>query len=155
VCHNIAKFEKHLIDGKEKEVLVCRKGATRSFGAGREEIPKMYRDVGQPVILPGSMGTASYLLIGTKKAEELTFGSTAHGAGRLSSRSSAMRELRGEDVKKELEKKGIEIKAGSIKGIAEEAPEVYKDIDEVAGVSDKLGIGRLVAKMKPLAVMKG
>ncbi len=155
VCHNIAKFEKHSINGKEKEILVCRKGATRSFGPGREEIPEDYRKVGQPVILPGSMGTASYLLIGTKKAEELTWGSTAHGSGRMSSRSAALRELRGEDIKKELEKKGIEIKAGSIKSIAEEAPQVYKDIDEVAMVSDKVGIGKLVAKLKPLAVMKG
>jgi len=155
VCHNIAKFEKHMIDGKEKEVLVMRKGATRSFGPGKKEIPEDYREVGQPVILPGSMGTASYVLVGTKKAEEVSFGSTAHGAGRVSSRSAALRTLRGEKIKQELEEKGIEVKAGSWKGLAEEAPQVYKDIDEVVKVSHKAGIGNLVAKVKPVAVMKG
>ncbi len=155
VCHNIAKFEKHIIDGKEKEVLIMRKGATRSFGPGRKEIPEDYRGVGQPVIIPGSMGTASYVLVGTKKAEEVSFGSTAHGAGRVSSRSAALRNLRGEKIKQELEAKGIEVKAGSWKGLAEEAPQVYKDIDEVVSVSHKAGIGNLVVKLKPLAVMKG
>ncbi|MEM0465737.1 MAG: RtcB family protein [Candidatus Pacearchaeota archaeon] len=155
VCHNIAKFEKHNIDGKEKEVLVMRKGATRSFGPGRIEIPEYYRKVGQPVIIPGSMGTASYVLAGTKKAEEISFGSTAHGAGRVASRTSARHNIRGEDVKKELEKKGIDVEAGSFKGLSEEAPEVYKDIDEVVRVSHAAGIGILVAKLKPIAVMKG
>jgi len=142
VAHNIAKFETHIIDGKEKEVLICRKGATRSF----ENIP---------IIIPGSMGTSSYLLVGTKTAEELTFGSTAHGAGRVSSRSKALREIRGEDIKNQLEKQGIELKANSWKSIAEEAPQVYKDIDEVVKVSNELGIGKLVARVRPLAVMKG
>ena len=155
VCHNIAKFETHKINGKEKEVLVCRKGATRSFGAGRKEIPLIYRKIGQPVIIPGSMGTSSYVLVGTKKAEQLSFGSTAHGAGRVSSRSAALRNLRGEEVKKDLEKKGIEVISGSWKGLAEEAPQVYKDIDEVVSVSHKAGIGNLVARVIPLAVMKG
>lgn len=155
VCHNIAKFEKHMIDGKEKEVLVMRKGATRSFGPGKKEIPEDYGAVGQPVILPGSMGTASYVLVGTKKAEEISFSSTAHGAGRVSSRSAALRTLRGENIKKQLNEKGIEVKAGSWKGLAEEAPQVYKDIDEVVKVSHKAGIGNLVAKVKPVAVMKG
>lgn len=142
VCHNIAKFETHLVDGKEKKLCIHRKGATRSFE-------------GIPIILPGSMGTASYVLIGTKKAEELTFASTAHGAGRVSSRSFALRNIRGEDIKNELEKKGITIKAGSWKSIAEEAPQVYKDIDEVARVSHELGIGKLVARVRPFGVMKG
>jgi tRNA-splicing ligase RtcB len=175
VCHNIAKFEKHMVDAsefdnsdsaqksksnkisdrKEKEILVCRKGATRSFGAGRTELPKDYREIGQPVIIPGSMGTSSYVLVGTKKALELTWGSTAHGAGRVSSRSAALRNLRGEDIKRELNEKGIEVKAGSWKGLAEEAPQVYKDIDEVVRVSDSVGIGKLVARVKPIAVMKG
>ena len=155
VCHNIAKFEKHLVDGKEREILVCRKGATRSFGAGRKEIPADYRKIGQPVIIPGSMGTSSYILVGTKKAEELSWGSTAHGAGRVSSRSAALRNLRGEDIKKELNEKGIEVVSGSWKGLAEEAPQVYKDIDEVVRVSDKVGIRKLVARVKPVAVMKG
>ena len=136
------KFEKHIINGKEKEVLIMRKGATRSFDK-------------QPVLLPGSMGTASYVLVGTEKAEELTFGSTAHGAGRVKSRTEARKTLRAEDVKKQLEKKDIYIEAGSFKGIVEEAPEAYKDIDEVVKVSDKAGIGKLVARVRPLGVMKG
>lgn len=155
VCHNIAKFEEHNVDGKKKKLLICRKGATRSFGPGRKELPKIYQETGQPVLLPGSMGTASYILVGTKKAEEISFGSTAHGAGRVSSRSAALRNLRGEDVKKELEEKGIDIETGSWKGLVEEAPQVYKDIDEVAKVSNEVGIGNLVVRLKPLAVMKG
>ncbi|VVB78085.1 tRNA-splicing ligase RtcB [uncultured archaeon] len=155
VCHNIAKFEKHNISGEEKEVLIMRKGATRSFGPGRIEIPEDYREVGQPVLIPGSMGTASYVLVGTKKAEEISFGSTAHGAGRVESRTAARKEITAESVKKKLKEKGIEIEAGSFKGIVEEAPEVYKDIDEVVRVSNKAGIGNLVAKLKPIAVMKG
>jgi tRNA-splicing ligase RtcB len=155
ICHNIAKFEEHLIDGKKKMVCVHRKGATRAFGAGRKEIPEAYRKIGQPVIIPGSMGTASYLLIGTKKAEEMTFGSTVHGAGRVSSRSKALRELKGEEIKKEMNKKGIEVKAGSWKSLAEEAPSAYKDIDEVVRVVDELGISKKVARLKPLVVIKG
>lgn len=155
VCHNIAKMETHIIDGEKRNVCVHRKGATRSFGPGREEIPEIYRDVGQPVIIPGSMGTASYLLVGTKKAEEISFGSTAHGAGRVSSRAAALRSVRGEDVVRDLEKKGIEIKGTSWKGIAEEAPQMYKDIDEVVRVSHELGIGNMVARLVPLGVMKG
>jgi tRNA-splicing ligase RtcB len=155
VCHNIAKFEEHVIDGRKKIVCVHRKGATRAFGAGRKEVPQSYREIGQPVLIPGSMGTASYLLIGTKKAEELTFGSTVHGAGRLSSRSAALRNLRGEEIKKEMNKEGIEVKAGSWKSLAEEAPEAYKNIDEVVEVVHELGISKKVARMKPLVVIKG
>ena len=155
VCHNIAKIEEHVFDGKKIKLCVHRKGATRSFGEGRKEIPKVYRDVGQPVIIPGSMGTSSYILVGTKKAEELSWGSTAHGAGRVMSRSQAIRTLRGEDIKRQLNKKDIEIEAGSWKGIAEEAPQAYKDIDEVVKVSDKLELAKLVAKLVPVAVMKG
>ena len=155
VCHNIAKFEEHIIDGKKKIVCVHRKGATRSFGPGRKEIPETYRKIGQPVLIPGSMGTASYLLIGTKKSEELTFGSCVHGAGRVMSRSSASREFRGEEIKKELGKKEIEVKAGSWKSLAEEAPEAYKDIEEVVRVVDELGISKKVARLKPMAVVKG
>ncbi len=151
VCHNIAKFEKH--DGKM--VCVHRKGATRSFGPNRKEVPVAYKKIGQPVIIPGSMGTSSYLLVGTKKAEELTFGSTVHGAGRVSSRSAALRTIRGEEVKKELSKKGIEVKSGSWKALATEAPEVYKDIDEVVRVVDELGISKKVVRLRPLGVVKG
>jgi len=155
VCHNIAKIEEHIINGKKKELLIMRKGATRSFGPGRKELPKIYQKTGQPVLIPGSMGTASYILVGTKEAEELSFSSTAHGAGRVSSRSAALRNLRGEDIKKELLEKGIDVEAGSLQGLAEEAPQVYKDIDEVANVSDKLGLARKVVRLKPIAVMKG
>ncbi|MEK6945822.1 MAG: RtcB family protein [Nanoarchaeota archaeon] len=155
VCHNIAKMEEHSINGEKKLVCIHRKGATRSFGKGRNEIPQDYRKVGQPVLIPGSMGTASYVLVGTKKAEEETFGSTVHGAGRVKSRSSAIRELKGEKIKENLNKAGIEIQAGSWKSLAEEAPEVYKDIDEVVRVVDELGISKKVARLKPLGVVKG
>jgi tRNA-splicing ligase RtcB len=155
VCHNIAKFEKHIVNGKEKEVLVMRKGATRAFPAGRKELPEDYQETGQPVIIPGSMGTASYVLVGTEKSESLSWASTAHGAGRVESRTAARKELRGEEVKKQLNEKGIDVKAGSWKGLVEEAPSVYKDIDEVVSVSDKAGLAKLVVKVVPIAVMKG
>ena len=155
VCHNIAKFENHKVNGKIKEVLIMRKGATRAFGKGRKEIPSDYISVGQPVILPGSMGTASYVLVGIEENESLSWASTAHGAGRVESRTQARRELTGEGVKKQLNDKGIEVIAGSYKGLVEEAPEVYKDIDEVVRVSDKVGLAKVVAKVVPLAVMKG
>ena len=155
VCHNIAKFEKHIIDKKEKEILVVRKGATRSFGPDRKEIPAVYRKIGQPVIIPGSMGTASYILVGTSAAEEISFGSTAHGAGRILSRTNANEKLTSEKVIRELNLKDIEIEAISKKGIVEEAPEVYKDIEEVIKVSDELGLAKKVARLKPVAVLKG
>ncbi len=155
VCHNIAKFEEFIIDGKKTTVCIHRKGATRSFGPGRKEIPEIFRKIGQPVLIPGSMGTASYVLVGTKKAEEVTFGSTAHGSGRVESRSKAKRELTSEEIKKELESKDILVETLSRKALVEEAPEVYKDIDEVVKVSHEAGIGNLVARLVPLAVMKG
>jgi tRNA-splicing ligase RtcB (3'-phosphate/5'-hydroxy nucleic acid ligase) len=142
VCHNIAKIEEHVIDGEKKKVLVTRKGATRAFPS-------------QPVIIPGSMGTSSYLLVGTETARELSFGSTAHGAGRAMSRNKALKQKNGDEVKKELEERGIDIESTSSKGLAEEASYAYKDIDEVVRVSDKVGLGEVVAKLKPLAVMKG
>ena len=155
VAHNIAKVEKHKIDGKLKEVCMHRKGATRSFGPGREELGDVYKKTGQPILIPGSMGTSSYVLVGTNKAEEVSFGSTAHGAGRVMSRSKALHEFKGEEIKKDLEKKNILVKAGGWKSIAEEAPNVYKDVDEVVKVSHEVGIGNLVVKLKPLAVIKG
>lgn len=155
VCHNIAKFEQHKVDNQTKEVCIHRKGATRAFGPGRKEIPEVYRKTGQPVIIPGSMGTASYLLVGTEKAEQVSFASTAHGAGRLMSRSKAIRTLNAEKIRLELKQKGIEIEAGSQKGISAEAPQAYKDIDEIVRVSDVAGIAKIVAKLKPLGVMKG
>jgi tRNA-splicing ligase RtcB len=155
VCHNIAKIEEHIIDNKKTTICIHRKGATRSFGPGRKEIPAVFRKIGQPVLIPGSMGTASYVLVGTKKAEEVTFGSTAHGAGRVESRSKAKRELTVEQIQKELESKDILVETISRKAIVEEAPEAYKDIDEVVKVSHEAGIGNLVARLVPLAVMKG
>ena len=142
VCHNVAKFEEHNVSGVKKELCVHRKGATRAFP-------------GQPVIIPGSMGTSSYILVGTEKAMEVSFGSTAHGAGRVMSRSQAIRDLDVEAVKEMLSERDILIEAGSVKGIKEEAPQVYKDIDEVVRVSDKLGIGKLVSRLKPVGVVKG
>lgn len=154
VCHNIAKFEKHEIKGKEKEVLIHRKGATRSFGPGRTEIPFVYRKTGQPVIIPGSMGTASYVLVGTKKAEELTFGSTVHGSGRLKSRGDAIKSFIEKDTEKELSTKGIFVKSKSKKRLAEENPLAYKDVEEVVNVVHELGISQKVARLKPLVVVK-
>jgi len=155
VCHNVAKFERHLIGSRWQEVCIHRKGATRSFGPGRDEIPAVYREFGQPVIIPGSMGTASYVLVGTADAERLSMGSTAHGAGRLMSRHEALRRFRGEKIKHDLESRGIELKSTSWKGVAEEASGAYKDVDEVVRVSHEAGIGRLVARVVPLGVMKG
>jgi len=142
VAHNIAKFEEFNIGGKKQTLCIHRKGATRS----REGIP---------ILIPGSMGTFSYVLVGTKEAESLSFASTAHGAGRIMSRTQAKREITSEHLKKELEDRDVSIKAGSIKGMIEEAPEAYKDVNEVVRVSDELGIGKLVARLKPLAVIKG
>ncbi len=155
VCHNIAKIETHHVDGKKERLCVHRKGATRSFGPGRDEIPESYRKIGQPVLIPGSMGTSSYVLVGTEKAEEISFGSTAHGAGRALSRQAALAKYRGQEIVVELKGRNILVKGGSMKGIAEETYQAYKDVDEVVKVSDKLGIGNLVAKLVPSAVMKG
>ncbi len=155
IAHNIAKFEEHTVEGKTCTLCVHRKGATRSFGPGRKEIPAVYRSLGCPIFIPGSMGTFSYVLVGTKKAEELSFGSTAHGAGRVLSRSYAIKNFTPEQVEKELAIYNVIIKAGSRKGIVEEAPEAYKDVNEVVRVSDDLGIGKIVARLKPLAVVKG
>ena len=155
VCHNIGKFEKHTIDGEKRNVCVHRKGATRSFGPGKEELPEAYRQYGQPIIIPGSMGTASYLLVGTAKAEEVSFASTAHGAGRVGSRSEALRTYRGQEIIDQLRNLNILVKGNSMKGIAEEAPQMYKDIDEVIRVSHGIGIGNMVARLKPLGVIKG
>ncbi|MBN2052860.1 RtcB family protein [Candidatus Woesearchaeota archaeon] len=155
IAHNIAKVEEHIIEGESKKVYVHRKGATRSLPAGHPNTPEVYKNVGQPILLPGSMGTASYLLVGTEKALKETFGSTAHGAGRVMSRTEAIRSFRASDIKRQLEEHRIYLKAGSMEGVSEEAPAVYKDIDEVVKVSHDAGIGNLVAKMRPLGVIKG
>jgi len=155
VCHNIAKEEKHTVDGEERELLVHRKGATRAFPAGREEVPDVYSDVGQPVLIPGSMGAHSYLLRGGQESLNLSFGSTAHGAGRLMSRTQAKKDFWGGDVQDDLLERGVYVKADSGATIAEEAPGVYKDVDEVIRVSDELGIGQKVARTLPVANIKG
>jgi tRNA-splicing ligase RtcB len=155
VAHNIAKLEEHSINGVKKKVVVHRKGATRAFPPGSSAIPNIYKDIGQPVLIPGSMGTSSWVLVGTPKAMELSFGSTAHGAGRMMSRAAAMRAYPASEIKKQLESRGILIEAASWKGVAEEAPEAYKDVDAVAEVSHKVGIATKVARLIPIGVVKG
>ncbi len=155
VTHNMAKIEDHIVDGKKVTLCVHRKGATRAFGPGRQELAKIYRNIGQPILIPGSMGTSSYVLVGTKTAEELTFASTAHGAGRMMSRHAAIKTWSADNVKKELEKNHIYLRAGSWSGVCEEAPGAYKDVDEVVRVSDEAGIGKIVAQLKPMGVVKG
>jgi tRNA-splicing ligase RtcB len=155
VAHNIAKVETHKIDGGEKKVWVHRKGATRAFPAGHPDVPADYRSEGQPVLIPGSMGTSSWVLVGAEKAMDLTFGSTAHGAGRMMSRSAAKRQYWGGDIKAALEKRGIVVRAASTSVLAEEADLAYKNVDVVADVSDKIGIATKVARLVPLAVVKG
>ena len=155
VAHNMAKVETHQVDGREVKVCVHRKGATRAFGPGHPDVPGDYRDVGQPVLVPGSMGTASYVLVGTAGSMEHTFGSCCHGAGRVMSRSDAKRQMRGEQVRGELEHGGIAVRAGSMAGLAEEAPQAYKDVDRVVAVVEAAGLARIVARLEPLAVIKG
>jgi len=155
VAHNIAKVEKHTIDGKDRSVVVHRKGATRAFPANREEIPQKYRDLGQPVFIPGSMGTASWILLGQPNSMNLTFGSTAHGAGRMMSRTRARKNYTESQVKKSLSDKGIFVKALTRDGVVEEAPQAYKDVDAVVHVSHELGIATKVAKLVPIGVIKG
>jgi tRNA-splicing ligase RtcB len=156
VAHNIAKKEVHEVEGEERELYVHRKGATRAFPAGRPELPDAYRDVGQPIIIPGSMGAGSYVLRGGENSLDLTFGSTAHGAGRTMSRTQAKKDYWGETVQEELrDQEKIYVKAQSGATIAEEAPGVYKDVDEVVRVSDALGIGDKVARTFPVCNIKG
>jgi tRNA-splicing ligase RtcB len=155
VAHNMAKIEEHDINGKKTKVVVHRKGATRAFPPGHSEVPKKYRDVGQPVLIPGTMGTASYILIGNQRSMELSFGSTAHGAGRFMSRSRAKRQFFGRDVQKDLSKEGILVKATKGVVIAEEAPGAYKDVDEVVKVSDAVGIATKAVRLRPIGVIKG
>ena len=155
VAHNIAKVEKHKVDGKERKLVVHRKGATRAFPSNRDEIPSKYRDLGQPVLVPGSMGTSSWILLGKPNSMDLSFGSTAHGAGRTMSRSKARRNYTEDYVKKSLNDKGIFIKALTRDGVVEETPEAYKDVDAVVNVSHNLGIASKVAKLVPIGVIKG
>ena len=155
VAHNIAKIEEHKVNDGYKKVWIHRKGATRSFGPGNKDVPSDYRAVGQPVIIPGSMGTSSWILAGTPKAMEVSFGSTAHGAGRMMSRTAAKRRFWGGDIKKALEQRGMVIRSASAGVLAEEADPAYKNVDKVVEVSDNIGIATKVARLVPLAVVKG
>ena len=155
VAHNIAKIEEQEIENRRIKVFTHRKGATRAFPANRPEIPSEYRSMGQPVLIPGTMGTASYLLVGSERSMELSFGSTAHGAGRVLSRTAAKRRFRSKTIIDTLKSKGITVRAASPHVVSEEAPGSYKDIDRVAKISHELGIARLVARMTPMGVTKG
>ncbi len=155
VAHNIGKFEEHELNGRKVEVVVHRKGATRAFPPGRPDVPRPYRGVGQPVIIPGSMGTASYVLAGTEGSMKETFGSTCHGAGRTMSRRAATRQYRGDRLRNELMRRGIYVRAASLRVVAEEAPGAYKDVDNVVRVVHRAGIAKLVARMRPMGVAKG
>ncbi len=155
VAHNIAKFEKHRVNGKEKEVCVHRKGATRAFPPGHAEVPEVYRSVGQPIFIPGDMGRYSYVLVGTEGAYNETFGSTCHGAGRMMSRKQAKRTAKGRAIVRELEDRGILIRAASRATVDEEISEAYKDVKNVVEVVHRAGIGKMVAQLKPMGVLKG
>ncbi|MGC3997542.1 MAG: RtcB family protein [Anaeromyxobacter sp.] len=155
VCHNVAKVEEHQVDGRPRRVLVHRKGATRAFGPGDPRVPAPYREVGQPVLIPGDMGRYSYVLAGTARAMADTFGSSCHGAGRLLSRGEALRRAKGRSIASELAGRGIEVLARAKKTLAEEMSEAYKDVAQVVAVMDRAGISRLVARLEPLAVVKG
>jgi len=154
VAHNIAKIEEHEVNGERMKLIVHRKGATRAFPVGHPEIPEKYKEVGQPVLIPGSMGTASYVLVGTEKSEEAWY-TVCHGAGRTMSRHAATRAVSGEEVVRELERKGIIVKCWSSRGIAEEAPMAYKNIEDVVEVVHRAGLSKKVAKLVPLVVIKG
>jgi tRNA-splicing ligase RtcB len=155
IAHNMAKIEDHQVDGRRMAVCVHRKGATRAFGPGSPVLPQVYRDIGQPVLVPGSMGTASWVLVGTEGSMAQSFGSTCHGAGRTMSRRQAKRTVRGSELRQQLESSGIHVRAGSMSGLAEEAPVAYKDVDRVIEVVHGAGIARKVARIVPLAVVKG
>jgi tRNA-splicing ligase RtcB len=155
VCHNVAKFEKHKINGKEKELCVHRKGATRSFPPGHEQLPAVYKSIGQPVLIPGDMGNASYVLVGTAHGMSETFGSSCHGAGRVMSRKKAMDAARGRNIVNEMKRKGVSVMATGMRTIAEEMPEAYKNVHAVVNVIHNAGISKKVARLRPIGVVKG
>jgi tRNA-splicing ligase RtcB len=155
VCHNIAKLEEHTIDGRPKKVWVHRKGATRAFPPGHPEVPGVYRAIGQPVLIPGDMGRASWVLVGQPGSMERTFGTTCHGAGRVLSRTAAVAAAAGRRIDKELEAKGVLARAQSRRGLAEEQPRAYKNVDDVVEVVDGAGLSKRVARLRPVAVIKG
>jgi tRNA-splicing ligase RtcB len=155
VAHNNAKWESHEVEGRARRLCVHRKGATRAFPPGHADVPVAYREVGQPVFIPGDMARYSYVLVGTDGAYSETFGSTCHGAGRRMSRRQAKKSVRGRDLRKEFEELGIEVRASSFGTVAEEIPEAYKDVADVVDVVDRAGIGRKVVRLRPLGVLKG
>jgi tRNA-splicing ligase RtcB len=155
VAHNIAKFEKHWVGGRERTLCVHRKGATRAFPPGHPDLGDAYRDLGQPVFIPGDMGRYSYVLLGTEGAYAETFGSTCHGAGRRMSRRQAKKSARDRNLREEFDELGIEVRASSFATVAEEIPEAYKDVADVVDVVDRAGIGRKVARLRPMGVLKG
>ena len=155
ISHNMAQFENHEVDGRTVELCVHRKGATRAFGPGRPEVPPAYRNVGQPVMIPGDMGTASYVLVGTDQSMKEAWGSTCHGAGRVMSRKAAVKKMRGPALLQELAAKGIVIEAGNVRTLSEEAPYAYKDVSRVVDVCEAAGLSKKVAKLRPLGVLKG
>jgi len=155
VCHNIAKLERHTVNGREMKVMVHRKGATRAFPAGRPEVPDVYKHIGQPVLIPGSMGTSSYVLVGSAGAMQETFGTTCHGAGRVMSRTAAKKSEYAQNARQRLEDQGIIVRAETRDGISEEIPEAYKDVDAVINVVHNAGLSKRVARLKPIGVIKG
>jgi tRNA-splicing ligase RtcB len=155
IAHNMGKIETHIIDGEEMKVCVHRKGATRAFGPGSPGLPEEYQKIGQPVLVPGSMGTASWVLVGTAASMSRSFGSSCHGAGRTMSREKAKKQVRGDRLRQELEAEGIAVRAGSLSGLAEEAPQAYKDVDAVVQAVCEAHIARKVARLRPVAVVKG
>ena len=155
IAHNMGKIETHIIDGKATRVCVHRKGATRAFGPGAPGLPPEYQKIGQPVLVPGSMGTASWVLVGTQTSMERSFGSSCHGAGRVMSRHKAKKSVRGDRLRQDLENRGIHIRAGSMAGLAEEAPAAYKDVDAVVQTVTGANIARKVARLRPVIVIKG
>jgi len=155
IAHNMGKIETHEIEGRRVKVCVHRKGATRAFGPGAPGLPPEYQPIGQPVIIPGSMGTASWVLVGTEESMSRSFGSTCHGAGRVMSRAKAKKDIRGEELRRKLEGEGIKVRAGSLAGLAEEAPQAYKNVDRVVETVSQVGIARKVARLRPVAVIKG
>ena len=155
VTHNIAKIEEHLVNGQKQKLCVHRKGATRAFPAGHPDVPPKYSSIGQPVLIPGDMGRVSYVLVGTEQAMKDTFGSTCHGAGRIQSRTAAKKHLNGRAVFESLQSRGITVRAGSLSGLAEEASEAYKDVTSVVEVAHRAGISKIIARTRPIGVIKG
>jgi tRNA-splicing ligase RtcB len=155
VAHNIAKMEEHAVEGRQKQLCVHRKGATRAFPPGHPELPDRYRPIGQPVIIPGDMGRASWVLVGAPGSMEQTFGTSCHGAGRLMSRTEAVRQSQGRRIDRELAEQGIIARAHGWRGLAEEQPAAYKDVSQVVDVVHRAGLATKVARMKPIGVVKG